>query len=400
MRKLLTILTLFLVMPIAPGFAADPALGPCAAPVAITFPATFEWIRSRNIEFTPVGGQVFVSNAPESIWDDGATRADGSVITGQVNATLYRDRVTGSFRLWASHHNRTSGPIVFWVYVKNDNDYRIRLYRHLEGYGVGSVTGAAGDATVAFMNAKPDPTLLATVEPGAAHFYRYSPQVMPDQASVYITELRAEGMDGSDATVEVSHVVTRAEVADPTPYATTDTIARTNATRDRSDDYRGLLKHWGRVGRITFRLDDVSRVRAFKLADLGYEGEQEPLMSRWNTMGEPVESHVVRFVSPTVDRIRLAYWYTDYELHVELQNDSPYPLVHTLYGSNGSNPGFVSYQLNGGNVTHCHFSANHAVPVTTLDTYRLRTMVMPSATLPFAMYFVVGDEEGMYQGAR
>lgn len=400
MRKVVICVLIGMLASALNASAAPLALGVCQPPIPISFTRTYEPFTSPHIEFTPVGGQVFVSNAPESIWDDGATRADGSLITGQLNATLYRDHVTGAFRFWASHHNRTSGSIAFWVVAKNNNDHPIRFYRSMEGYSNGSVTGAAGDATTQFMRAQPEQLPLATIQPGETFFFRYSADVMPNQASVYIAEFRAATPDGNDATVEISHVVTRSDITDPTPFAATPTIARTNATLDRSDDYRGLLQAWGRTGRITLTLDNVSRVKGLKLGDLGYPGEQEPLISSYNTMGQPTQPRQVRFVTATLNRLRLAYWYTDYQIEVQIDNRSSYPVIHTLFGSNGSNPGFVSYQIDGQNVTHCHFSTNHVVPISQADAYTLRTMVMPSSLLPFAIYFVVGDEDGILQGAR
>ncbi|WJH35275.1 hypothetical protein N6H14_04225 [Paenibacillus sp. CC-CFT747] len=71
---------------------------------------------------------MLVSNAPETINEDGALRADGSIITGQYNATLYRDTVTGPFRFWGSHYNKTNQPLKFWIHVANPSAQAVKFY--------------------------------------------------------------------------------------------------------------------------------------------------------------------------------------------------------------------------------------------------------------------------------
>lgn len=362
--------------------------------VPINFPKRYLPFDTPYVNFTPTGGQVLVSNAPETINENGAKRPDGSEITGQYNATLYRDTVTGPFRFWASHYNKTTHKLKFWLHVANVSGETVRFYKTIEAYDDASVTAAASNVTKRFMNASPNPTLLATIPAGGSYYFAISDAdyVSIGESMVYFAEFNAVAEDdGANANVLVSHVVTTDSVTDPTPYATTPTIARTNATADRSDDYRGLLAHWGRVGAINVTLTDANPFTGLRISDLGYAGEQEKLMTRWDVLGNAVEQREVRFITPTVNKLRLAYWYTDYNVDVNITNETRYPVVHTLYGSNGSNPGFVNYQVNGAPALNYHFSTNTVVPVSSTGTYRLRTMVMPSASLPLGLFFAAGS---------
>ncbi|MDF2715527.1 MAG: hypothetical protein K0R28_2452, partial [Paenibacillus sp.] len=112
-------------------------------------------------------------------------------------------------------------------------------------------------------------------------------------------------------------------------------------------------------------------------------------------LGNPVEQREVRFITPTVNKLRLAYWYTDYNVEVNITNETRYPVVHTLYGSNGSNPGFVNYQVNGAPALNYHFSTNTVVPVAATGAYHLRTMAMPSASLPLGLFFAAGSPDAV-----
>jgi hypothetical protein len=366
--------------------------------IPINFPKRYLPYNTPYVNFTPAGGQVLVSNAPETINENGAKRPDGSEITGQYNATLYRDTVTGPFRFWASHYNKTTHMLKFWLHVANVSGEPIRFYKTIEAYDDANVTAAASNVTKRFMNASPTQALLATIPAGGSYYFAISDadHVRVGESMVYFAEFNAIAEDdGANASVLMSHVVTTDSVTDPTPYATTATIARTNATADRSDDYRGLLAHWGRVGAINLTLTDASPFTGIKLADLGYAGEQEKLMTRWDVLGNPVEQREVRFITPTVNKLRLAYWYTDYNVEVNITNETRYPVVHTLYGSNGSNPGFVNYQVNGAPALNYHFSTNTVVPVAATGAYHLRTMAMPSASLPLGLFFAAGSPDAV-----
>ncbi|MEF3313480.1 hypothetical protein PV433_31815 [Paenibacillus sp. GYB004] len=393
MKRSVLSLPLALLMSLAPitGFAYSPG-----EEVPISYPAEILKYDSASVRYSKTGGQVFVSNAPESIYDDGAQRADGSIITGQVNSTLYRDTVLGSFRLWASHYNKSSQTLKFWLHVENRSEQDISLYKTMQGYSDTSVTTAASRATVQFMDSVPESALIAMIPAGQSVYFAYSDEdnVRPGNAMIYIAEFRAEFADRSDAEVRVSNVVTNDQVTDPTPYATTGTIARTNATATTSDDYRGLLAHWGREGTIDVTLTDENPAIGIKVADLGYAGEQESLMARWDVHGNPVEQREVRFIIPgQLNKLRLAYWYTDYQIGIRITNRSSFPVAHTLYGSNGSNPGFINYQINGSRTVNTHFSRNTAVPIHTENDFELRTMVMPSAYLPFGLYIAAGNQK-------
>ncbi|TNJ67552.1 hypothetical protein FE784_04000 [Paenibacillus hemerocallicola] len=366
--------------------------------VPIPFPKRYLPFDTPYVNFTPTGGQVLVSNAPETINENGAKRADGSEITGQYNAALYRDTVTGPFRFWASHYNKTTHKLKFWLHVKNVSGEPIRFYKTMEAYDDANVTAAASNVTKRFMNAEPNPALLATIPADGSYYFAISDadHVSIGESMVYLAEFNAVAEDdGASANVLMSHVVTTDSVNDPTPYAATATIARTNATADRSDDYRGLLAHWGRAGAVNLTLTDANPFTGLRISDLGYSGEQEKLMTRWDVLGNPVEQREVRFITPTVNKLRLAYWYTDYNVDVNITNETRYPIVHTLYGSNGSNPGFVNYQVNGAPALNYHFSTNTVVPVASTGTYRLRTMVMPSASLPLGLFFAAGSPDAV-----
>lgn len=391
-RIVVSIFTTFLLM-----MSVVPSMAIAYSPgeeVQINFPGTYLPYNTSNVAFTQTGGQVLVSNAPETINENGTTRVDGSEITGQYNATLYRDIVSGPFRFWASHYNKTTHPLTFWLYIKNTSGKEVNLYKTIEAYDDAYVTVAASKVTKQFMDSSPNPILLAKIPADGSYYFAISDQdhVAINESMVYFAEFSAVAAnDGSNASVLVSHVVTDDKVNDPTPYATTSTIARTNATATTSDDYRGLLDHWGRVGTIDITLTDQNPFSGIRLADLGYNGEQEKLMTRWDVLGNAVEQREVRFITPTLNKLRLAYWYTDYKIDVNITNQTRYPSVHTLYGSNSSTPGFVNYQLNGGPALNYHFSRNTVVPVTVSSSYQIRTLVMPSASLPFGMYFAAGS---------
>ncbi|MEF3313479.1 hypothetical protein PV433_31810 [Paenibacillus sp. GYB004] len=371
-----------------------PHLGKIGEEVTIPSPIGSLDYDSDQILYQMAGGQVLVSNAPESIYDDGARRADGTCITGQINSTLYRDEVEGSFRFWAFHHNKSSQKLKFWIHICNITDHTVSLFKTMDGYGDGSATSAACTATTRFMNAVPERQLLAVIPPRDSFYFAYTGRgIEPLCSVVYVAEFRVVSLlSGEVAKVLVSHVVTRSEVEDPTPYAIAGRIARTNATATTSDDYRGILQHWGRKGEIRITLTEDCPVQCVKLAGIGYAGEQENLLSRWDVLGNPRERGEVRFIIPgKLNKLRQAYWYTEYTIDIHIANNTRQSIVQTLYGSIGVNPGFVHYQLNHGKTQSYHYNLKTAVRISADRDFRLRTMVMPSSWLPLGLFFLTGD---------
>ncbi|WP_144028748.1 hypothetical protein [Paenibacillus tyrfis] len=358
--------------------------------VSINFPTTMEPFNSSNVSFSFTGGQVFASNAPESIFSDGAKREDSSVVRGQVNRTLYTDTLTGAFRFWSSHANRSSSTLRFWIVIKNTSAQTVKIYRNKFGYGNAAakdIGPAAKSAANSFMSASSNPTLIATLSAGDTYKYQYSSDIASHKAMVYFAEFNAINSDGSSASVKVSDVNTTSSISDPIPYTTAymSTIATTNETSTKSDDYRGLLAHWGRDGIINLNINNTT-TKYIKLADNpGYTNEQEQLYTRWDKDGNSINQ------TPVVWRgkVRNTYWLTDYNITINLTSSTA---VSTLFGSAGSAPGHLVYQIDGISKTpkpndKDHFSKNTARSVSNSKSFILRTMIPASATLPYALYF-------------
>ncbi len=347
---------------------------------------------SDDILYKLVGGAVFVSNAPETINEEGTVLSDGSVVTSQYNNTLYRDYMEGTFRFWASHYNQTNQQLKFWFVAKNVTSEKIEIFRTLAAYAQGAITSAASLATVEFMQSSCKNEFLGSLMPGETLYFQYSDLVPEGLAMVYIGEFMAKNLAGEDAKIEVSNVVTTDDILDPTEFIKANQIARTNATKTQSDDYRGTLKHWGREGIISLRLSNFFTSWGVSIGDRGYIGEQENLISRWNIYGEPIEPSQVRFTIATIAKIRQAYWFIDYEIDITIVNKSSFEDFQCFYGSAGYNPGFVNYQINSNPVINKHFAKEEAVLISLEKNFRLRTMVMPSASLPLVLYFVTGQK--------
>lgn len=344
------------------------------------FPASSakEPYTSGNVTFFKTGHPVFVSNAPESIYDH------------QANKTLYRDTMNGTFRFWSSHRNMASGNLSFFLYIKNPSATdSVNLYLIKDGYGDsnagGDVTKAASTATTSFMNKSAGSgTYLATIAPGQGYAYEYSAAagIANQKAIVYMADFRAaDATTGSDALVKISDISTNTGTANLAAYADTPTISRTNYNTKTNDDYRGLLQHSGRTADVNLTLTSASPAKTITQSDDGgYMNEQETLMSTWDIDGNPQNQTPVSFNG----KIRVAYWCTDYTYNINITNSSGLPNVYTLYGSRTSGA-FINYKI--GTVTNRHVDKGNGIVINDASAYTLHTMVQPSNNLPLSLDF-------------
>ncbi|MCY9588767.1 hypothetical protein [Paenibacillus chitinolyticus] len=341
-------------------------------------PSAKESYTSGDVIFSKTGHPVFVSNAPESIYDH------------QVNKTLYRDTMNGTFRFWSSHRNMTTGNIQFFLYVKNPSATNsVKLYLIKDGYGDsnagGDVTKAASTATTCFMSKNTGGTYLATIAPGQGYAYEYSAAggISSQKAIVHIADFRAVDVTtGSDADVKISDLSTNTGTTNLAAYANTATIASTNYNAKTKDDYRGLLQYSGRTADINLTLTSAAPAKFITQSDDGgYTNEQDILLSRWNVDGNPQDQAPASFNG----KIRGAYWCTDYTYRINITNSSGLPNVYTLYGSRTSGA-FITYKIS--TVTNRHVDKGNGIVINDTPTYTLHTIVQPSNNLPLSLDFV------------
>ncbi|GIP23697.1 hypothetical protein [Paenibacillus sp. J22TS3] len=340
-----------------------------------------------KLTFTQGGTPVFVSNAPEALYE--GNRSDGSDVV-QVNTTLYRDQMNGSFRFWSAHTNATKKKVAFYMHVKNPSLSPVKLYIKRKGYSSGTsadpVTSLKA-ATEQFMKLPEGigGTLLATIPPKGSYTLSYSTSVAPYQVMNYIGDFRAVNVKtGQSAAVIVSDVVTNNGVSKVNEYAASTRIAVTNG-----DDYRGLLKHSARTVDVKLELTPEAPAKYMKVSDsvpYAYPGEQEPLMTRWSVEGEPLKAPVEVVKG---SKKRGSYWFTDLTYKFEIKNSSGLATVHTLYGgaSRSENTGYVHYKIDEGTLHTYSFGARQTRVISDSTSFTLKTVIQPFMSVPLGLYF-------------
>ncbi|WP_213430256.1 MULTISPECIES: hypothetical protein [Paenibacillus] len=340
---------------------------------------------SSEVAYTKAGGQVFVSNAPETINK-----------SSHINKALYQDTLTRRFRIWSSHVNGTKNDLKFWIYIQNPSDTRsIDLYRST-AYGStisdgNNIFQASNNVARAFLNVlPPQDQFIATLAPGEGVPLPYAYRVSPGEAIVHLSEWVAlYSDDESGAEVSVSDINTTTSVTNPGPYALT--VSATDPESSLEGDYRGVLDHYARYGTINVSLRQ-GESKWMKLSDSGgYSGEQENLTSVWTTSGTPSSRFVVQYNGNT----RQSYWFTEYQIRFNLTSPSN---VTTYFGAplNGVG-GFVNYQYatpstNYGNTETYSYRGGGpgtatGVIVSNVKVFNLRTLVSAGNSLPQGIYF-------------
>ncbi|USB33848.1 hypothetical protein [Paenibacillus sp. YPG26] len=347
-----------------------------------------------QITFKREGTPVFASNAPETLFE--GNRSDGSKVV-QVNNTLYRDRMKGSFRFWSVHTNATKKRVSFYMHVKNPAANPVKLYIKRKGYSSGSsadpVTSLKA-ATTQFLNqsAGTGGTYLATIAPGKSYVLPYSTSIAPYQVMNYIADFRAVNVKtGQSETVIVSDIVTNNGIAKLEDYASSARIAQTNFDFKTGDDYRGLLKYSARKVELKVQLTEGTPAKYIKMSDsepLAYSGEQERLASSWNVQGEPLKSSIE--VVGKNNKQRGSYWFTDLVYNIQIQTPSDQANIHTLYGAapRSESTGYVHYRIDNGPVESYSYGNRQTRIISNTSSFTLTTMIQPFLSVPLGLYFV------------
>lgn len=340
-----------------------------------------------QLTFKQEGTPVFVSNAPEALYE--GNRSDGSDIV-QVNTTLYREQMNGSFRFWSTHTNASKKRVAFYMHVKNPSSNPVKLYIKRKGYSGGSsadpVTSLKA-ATEQFMKLPVGTggTLLATIPPKGSYVLPYSKSIAPYEVMNYIGDFRAVNVKtGQNAAVIISDIVTNNGTSKLGEYAASSRIAVTNG-----DDYRGLLKHSARTVDVKLELTPETPAKYIKISDsepYAYPGEQERLMTSWNVEGEPLKTPI-EVVKGT--KQRGSYWFTDLTYKFEIKNSTGLAKVHTLYGGapRSENTGYIHYKIDKGPLQTYSFGSRQTRVINDGLSYTLSTMIQPFMSVPLGFYF-------------
>ncbi|MBP2001718.1 hypothetical protein J2Z69_002763 [Paenibacillus shirakamiensis] len=345
-----------------------------------------------TITFKKGGTSVFVSNAPETLWD--GNRTDGSKVS-QVNATLYRDKLTGSFRFWSVHTNATKKKLNFYMNVQNPSSQPVKLYMKKQGYSYGTSADPASSAVGSvqqFLGKPSTGSYIATIPPGGSYFICYAYAVAPYQALNYIGDFRAVNVKtGQNEAVNVSDIATNNGTVNLKTYAASPRIAPTNYDFKTGDDYRGLLPSSARTVEVNVELTPDNPAKSIKISDsepFAYTGEQERLMTRWTTAGIPLAKAVE--VVGNNKKQRGAYWYTDLSYAIHIENNTGLNTVRTLYGSapRSEATGFIHYKLDQSPLQTFAFGRAQTRFITSQPTFTLNTMIQPFLSVPLGLYFV------------
>ncbi|MNX40675.1 hypothetical protein D3C86_710630 [compost metagenome] len=374
--------------------AGDVSLGDAAARPETAVQILQAAGSSDQITFKQEGTPVFASNAPETLFE--GNRSDGSKVV-QVNNTLYRDRMKGSFRFWSVHTNATKKRVSFYMHVKNPAANPVKLYIKRKGYSSGSSADPVTSlktATEQFLNqsAGTSGTYLATIAPGKSYVLPYSTGVAPYQVMNYIGDFRAVNVKtGQSETVIVSDIVTNNGTAKLADYAVSPRIAPTNFDFKTGDDYRGLLKYSARKVSLKVQLTEDSPAKYIKVSDsepFAYSGEQERLTTNWNVQGEPLKSPAE--VVGKNNKQRGSYWFTDLIYNIQIHNSSDLANVHTLYGAapRSESTGYVHYRIDNGPVESYSFGNKQTRIISNTSSFSLTTMIQPFLSVPLGLYFI------------
>jgi hypothetical protein len=372
---------------------ADYSLGKSTVRPATAVKAVSTADQLNKITFIPQGTPVFASNAPETLWN--GNRPDGSGIE-QVNKTLYRDRLTGSFRFWSVHINATAKPLTFYMVVKNTASSTVKLYVRRQAFASGSNTdpaAAAKNATQSFMSQSLTASgiYIASIAPGATYVYPYSKAIAPHQSMDFIGDFRAVNVKtGRDETVTVSDVVTNNGSAKAAAYAAAPIIAQTNWNSQSADDYRGVLKTSARKIDVDLQLTSSVPTKYMDIANgepFAYPKEQEPLMTVWDHNGKPLKAAEVVAAGT---KIRGSYWFMDLTYVIHIQNLTKKPTVYTLYGAapGMKSYGIVNYRID--SLAAHSFAPGQIFAITDKSDYTIYTMVQPFLSVPLGLYFTAG----------
>lgn len=359
-------------------------------------PAGAVKIASADVTMAKTGIPVFVSNAPETLWN-GPRSYDGAEMH-QVNSTLYRDEMKGNFRFWSVHSNSAKQNLSFYMYVKNGSKTAVKLYMKGAGYGASLTSkpepGAAAATNQYLKSQDSKGRYLATIPAGGGYAYKYASGVKDGYSMNYIADYRAvNATTGADAAVTVSDIVTDSEAANANvaAYASSAQIAPTNYLyKNSADDYRGVLRHSGRTAKVNVNLTVAEPRKFVNIADAepaAYPGEQEPLISSW-------DEHGMKYNKPTEvvfkGKKRGAFWVTDYTIQFLITKPASHSSVLAAYGARygTSNNGYIHYKISpDGPLTQYAYDAGKVRLVDTSGSFTIKTMVQPFLSVPLAFYF-------------
>ncbi|MDC3413808.1 hypothetical protein NC797_08480 [Aquibacillus sp. 3ASR75-11] len=108
----------------------------------------------------PTGGTLILSDSPETYKEDGA---------------FYRDSVTGEFRIFWHHQNRSGETRTVAVAITNTSDQTVQLFDKGQGVTADYYPDVAGkQALVAFLENKSEKKYVTTLDPGESYFLETS----------------------------------------------------------------------------------------------------------------------------------------------------------------------------------------------------------------------------------
>ncbi|MGN7454032.1 hypothetical protein ACTHPH_04335 [Paenibacillus pasadenensis] len=214
---------------------------------------------------SPAGGPLILSDSPESPTTPGG---------------FYRDTVSGSFRVFYHHYNKTGAELQVAVAVTNTSGYKVKLYEEGAGAGVDYYPDIAGQLGLeAFLADRGSRRPVAVLLPGQSYWVSHAVPVTYT-ASGFL-QLRAEAPGGGSAPVTVTTLGYAGARPDP--------LAEPILPRDKH--VRGTFPHYDRTGTLVYdtslgnALIRVSSAPSGQWADF-MPGEYEPGVDA--TTGESV----------------------------------------------------------------------------------------------------------------
>lgn len=107
-----------------------------------------------------IGGQLIFSDCPEELTD-----------TTGLPGAMYRDELTGQFRVFLHHQNVTSADISVGLAITNNTRETEILFGRGHGFGINIYPDVAGQTALAeFLSSNSNITLLAILAPGQSYW--------------------------------------------------------------------------------------------------------------------------------------------------------------------------------------------------------------------------------------
>ncbi|GIP32241.1 hypothetical protein [Paenibacillus sp. J2TS4] len=246
-------------------------------------------------QLTGVGGKLILSDSPESFTEQGA---------------FYRDRVSGSFRVFWHHQNMSSEPLTVAVAITNESEEEVKLFSEGSGVGTNYYVDVAGQNALAeFMRVNFKKQFLASLAPGESYYLEsLTPSTFTNSGIAQFLANTKKGNRPATVTVTVLNYKDR-----PAHPETVTVLPGDSHTR-------GTFPHYDRIGTLKYNTGMGNALIRISSAESGQWSDAMP--GEYEQGYNAVDGRTV---------VNNGNYGVMYRLSVDIENDHRRPRAVTLY---------------------------------------------------------------------